>query len=388
LRIALVSDAIYPWHTGGKEIRYHELTQGLLEAGHQVEVLTMNWWQDQPTGAPESTPEGLRYRPISRKIPLYENGKRSMKEGLFFALACLRVLRVRADVVEADHMPYLQLFPLWLVTKIRRLPLVVTWHEYWGLATWRAYIGRMGWIAALIERVATKLPTHIVAVSPATAKALEDAGVRPARITVAENGVGAHAEPGPRVNLLAVGRLIAHKRFDTAIEAFAILNAEDPTLRLEIVGEGPEEENLRKLVADLGLGHAVTFHGTLPEQEDLWRMLASAKALVAPSEREGYGLAVAEALTLGTPAVVSDHPDNASQDLVEIGRTGEIAAHGDQVAFATAIRAAMVLDHDQVGARFRETNPENGWKKMVETYESIYRRVTTKRPAGAARRAT
>jgi len=41
--VALVSDAIYPYHCGGKELRYHELIAALAESC-DVHVYTMNWW--------------------------------------------------------------------------------------------------------------------------------------------------------------------------------------------------------------------------------------------------------------------------------------------------------------------------------------------------------
>lgn len=377
MRVTLVSDAIYPWHTGGKEIRYHELTNGLVSRGHDVEIATMRWW-----GSEQVPGGGARYLALSPRLEMYENGRRSLKQGILFALSCLRLLRVRTELIEADHMPYLQLFPIWLVSRVKRVPLTVTWHEYWGKDTWVRYMGRAGLLAAALERVATKLPDHIISVSESTTEALKRAKVPASRITTAENAVSARAGTGERdrnrVNAISVGRLIDHKRFDIALETAAELQRRGASVRLDIVGDGPERKRLEVRSSELGLEDVVTFHGTLPTQQELWDLIGEANVLIAPSEREGYGLAVAEALTLGTPAVVSDHPDNASQDLID-EETGAVAAAGNPESFADAVERTLGLENAKVAACFAERCGGDGWGTVVDTYENTYRTLTAKK---------
>ena len=363
LRITLVSDAVYPWHTGGKEVRYNELAKGLAGRGHHVEIATMRW----STGDDTST---VRHRWLMRRVDLYRDGRRSIRQGILFALACLRLVRDDSDLIEADHMPYLQLFPLWLVARIRRVPLTVTWHEYWGREGWRNYLGGpAGALAALLEKAATRLPDRIVAVSNATAENLRRAGVRAERILLAENGVSASAPDRPRSGMSAVGRLIDHKRFDVAVLAAATLRRAGVDETLHIIGEGPERENLEKIAESAGVADIVEFHGTLPSQEDLWSLVAGTRVLLAPSEREGYGLAVAEALQVGTPVVVSDHPENAAKDLVT-SANGRIARAGDPDDFARAAQEAWDLDP----AAVRQASIETllSWSAMVDAYEAVY----------------
>jgi len=365
VKITLVSDALYPWHTGGKEVRYHELTRGLQARGHDLEIASMRWWDQD-----ELSEDGIRYRALTPRLPMYTDGKRSMRQGILFAGACLKLLRTDADVLEADHMPYLQLFPLWLVAKLRRLPFTVTWHEYWGRDGWNHYLGgTAGRVAALIEKVAARLPDRIVAVSEATATDLRRAGVKPERITLAVNGVAAFAEHSTRTGTVAVGRLIEHKRFDVAVKTIAELKRMGHTETLQIVGDGPERNNLEKLVDEHGVRELVRFRGTLASQEDLWNLVAGARVLIAPSEREGYGLAVAEAMHLGTPVVVSDHPDNASKDLVN-DDTGRVARAGDPAQFAQAAIEAMTLEPEAV--KNGSSGAVSGWAEMVDHYEKIY----------------
>ncbi len=103
-RIALVTDAIAPYHRGGKEQRYRELVARLAHDA-DVHVYTMKWWD-----GPRVRREGaVTYHAISPRLPLYSGSRRSIRQAVVFALCCLRLLFARFDVLEADHMPYIQL---------------------------------------------------------------------------------------------------------------------------------------------------------------------------------------------------------------------------------------------------------------------------------------
>jgi hypothetical protein len=125
--VALVSDAIFPYSCGGREIRYHELTRRL--AGHaELHLYTMRWWD----GPRVRKDEIVTFHAISRLRPMYTKNRRSLRQAIFFALACLRLLASRFDVLEADHMPLLQILVLRFVATVKRKRFVVTWHEVWG----------------------------------------------------------------------------------------------------------------------------------------------------------------------------------------------------------------------------------------------------------------
>ena len=138
---------------------------------------------------------------------------RASAAGIVFALACLRLLTRRFDVIEADHMPYLQLFTLRLVATLRRRRLVVTWHEVWGPEYWRGYLGRRGRLAWWVERTAMRLPDEIVAASEETGRRLRAHLGDRTPVTVAPNGIdvaaaeAAPAAPSP-TTLVTVGRLL------------------------------------------------------------------------------------------------------------------------------------------------------------------------------------
>ena len=150
--VAMVSDAIYPYHRGGKEVRYHELAQRLAKRA-EVHVYTMQWWK----GSRERTEDAVTFHAISRLHGLYVKDRRPVRQAIFFAIACFRLLKSRFDVLEADHIPYFQVILLRIVATLKRKRLVVMWHEVWGRSYRRQYLGR-AWPSGLDDRIASYAP--------------------------------------------------------------------------------------------------------------------------------------------------------------------------------------------------------------------------------------
>lgn len=111
-------------------------------------------------------------------------------------------------------------------------------------------------------------------------------------------------------SFLVVARLTRSKHVDVIIEAFNKLG-----LPLTIVGTGPEEKTLRHLA-----GPGIHFTGAVSDTE-LLRLYKSARALLQASE-EDFGLATAEALTLGIPVIA--YAEGQARTLVSAGKTGEL----------------------------------------------------------------
>jgi glycosyltransferase involved in cell wall biosynthesis len=325
--VAVVTDAMYPYFMGGKEVLYHHVVRGLAERGLEVHLFTMHWWN----GSANKVEGGVHYHALCRVYALYHGTRRSILEALMFSLACLRLIGHRYDIIYADHMPHLPLFTIRLIASVRRVPLVVTWHEVWGYAYWREYLGPLGAIAATVEAISMKLPDRLIAVSGEVSKQLQARGVPANRITVIPNGVdlalitSVTASP-QHYDFLFVGRLLEHKRVDQLIEAVASLYAEGINATCAIVGEGPEEPRLKSLRVRLGVVNQVTFIANLPDHAEIFGLMKSAKVLVLPSVREGFGIVVAEAIACGLPVITTNHQENHAQELVEDGVTGWICA--------------------------------------------------------------
>jgi len=378
VRVAVVLDTAPPWSKGGRERRYSELLPRIAAQDLAICVYTMRWWDERPTGA-------ISYVAICPRLPLYRRGRRSILHGAVFAIGTVQLLFRGFDVIVADHMPYLQLFPLRVVAWLRRVPLVAEWHESWGAAYWRDYLGPFGVVGSMIERAAERVPDVIVADSEGQARELGARGVPASRLVVVSNAVDrrttslvAPAADAPEV--LVVGRLIEHKRVDVALEAFARLRPRTPEVRLGIIGVGPDRAQLEQLAKHLGVLARVRFFGSVEDDVSAWALMRGAHVLVAPSAREGFGLTVAESLALGTPVVTVDCDGNEAKRLVDPGSTGTVAPCGDAAAVALAIDAWIDrhADHAEVSRAFWEQHADLDWDVHAARYASVLRTLAAR----------
>ena len=150
--------------------------------------------------------------------------------------------------------------------------------------------------------------------------------------------------PGARTTYLMAGRLLYYKRFDIGIEAFNRLKR-----RLVIVGQGPEEAKLRKLVRT----PLIEFAGN-PTDAELRLLYSNAKALIFP-QVEDFGLVAAEALACGTPVIA--YRDGGASDIVSDGETGVFFDAQTPHALVQAVEAFERCSWDREaiarrGARF------------------------------------
>jgi glycosyltransferase involved in cell wall biosynthesis len=120
-------------------------------------------------------------------------------------------------------------------------------------------------------------------------------------VTVLPEGFTPHPVPKtpkePDPTIVFLGRLVAMKRPDDAVEAFRILARRFPSASLWMIGDGPLRDRLRKSAPE-----NVVFLGRLGQDELLLR-LAQAHVLISTSVREGWGLNVSEAATCDTPTI-------------------------------------------------------------------------------------
>jgi glycosyltransferase involved in cell wall biosynthesis len=96
-----------------------------------------------------------------------------------------------------------------------------------------------------------------------------------------------------------------HKGFDILIKAFALFARQNKEWRLNIVGDGPEKENLQKLINDNKLSDRVTIYSFT---KDIQKFYSSASVFVLSSRWEGFPLVIMEALAHGLPIIASDIP--------------------------------------------------------------------------------
>jgi glycosyltransferase involved in cell wall biosynthesis len=154
-------------------------------------------------------------------------------------------------------------------------------------------------------------------------------------------------------SLVVMGRLRKYKGVQDAIRAMTILEEQFPEAKLHILGQGDYEEDLHKLVADLGLQDRCIFHGYVPVEEKT-RMIREAHILIMPSYKEGFATPVFEAGLACTPSVATDAVGVA--DSVEDGVSGLIYPMADHKKLAEAV-ARLLKDEDlrqRMGQKARE----------------------------------
>lgn len=197
---------------------------------------------------------------------------------------------------------------------------------------------------------------------------------------VAPHGVAAAASVVPvaeRVpgRVVMLGRLAPGKRVDAAIRVFARVAAAVPDAHLDVHGEGAERARLQALIDDLGLTARVVLRG---QSEDPGRVLDEASAYLQTSAFEGQGLALAEALTRGVPAVVWDIR-YGPRDLLSAGG-GLLVPDGDEPALADAL--TRVLTDAELRARLadeavsaaRAVDPEHAMTALAAAARDVLAR--------------
>lgn len=375
MRIALVYDAVYPFVAGGVERRNYAVAKALGDE-HRVALYGFHYWADQS----ESCLAGCHYVPLGRPMPLYHsNGRRRIGEAIIFAARMFAaLLRSEEEVWDVANFPFFSVPAAWLASRLRRRKLIVTWYELWG-DYWYRYLGWRGIAGRFIESLALRCSPHIITTSEMTRSRLIAAGYPGERVTLAPCGVdveGIARAPAAeeKFDIISVGRLLPHKRVEFAIEALLHLRRTWPDATLAIVGDGPERARLERRASELGLCSAVQFFGKLPHAEQVYGLLKSSRILVAPSEREGFGIAVIEAWACGIPAVVCAGSENAMPELIDQPFKGRVAA-----ASATSIASACCELLEQRGEnrqqQLLDEAGEYNWRRVAKRLETVYQEV-------------
>ncbi len=133
------------------------------------------------------------------------------------------------------------------------------------------------------------------------------------------------------VIFIYVGRLSPEKNLPLLIRAFYGVAMTYDHVRLLLVGEGPERDNLETLIRHMEISNKVFFTG-LVDYKQIPAYLTSSDIFVTPSSAETFGLSTVEAMAAGLPALGIDAP--GTQDIIEDGITGLVTT--DDLAVFTA----------------------------------------------------
>jgi glycosyltransferase involved in cell wall biosynthesis len=187
-------------------------------------------------------------------------------------------------------------------------------------------------------------------------RVVELLGVDPARVAVVPwfprpvGGDGAPCDPAePEVEgsfLLYPAITYPHKNHRVLLDAFAIVAARSPGVRLVLTGgEGAAEAEVRRRIDEPDLRGRVVRTGRIPRAR-LEALYRSAAAVVVPSRYEGFGLPVLEAMARGCPVIVA-----AAGSLPEVSRSEDLVDPDDVEAWSAAMERVLTESEAQRAAR-------------------------------------
>jgi glycosyltransferase involved in cell wall biosynthesis len=356
-RILFLAESFHPV-LGGGEAHLRRLGRALAEAGDRVTVVTRRGEASWP--AAEDF-EGMR---VVRVPPTGPSRTGKYRMVLPATRAVLR--EARGHDVLVVRSPRVLGLPALLAARLAGRPVVMqpeTNGELDGTAftfgkPWAdGPAGRAVRLVAAARNLLLRDAEAFVAMSRAIRDEVVRCGVPRERAHLLPHGVDTDqfrpAAAGERDTLrrtlglpdglLAVytGRLLRGKGLGTLLDAFAAVAPERAEVRLVLVGSGDgqslsAEEELRARASVAPLAGRVVFAGRRDRVAD-W--LRAADLFVFPSEFEGLGISLVEALSCGLPAIGSR--TGGIVDVIDDGRSGVLVPPGDPVRLAGALRALL-----------------------------------------------
>ncbi len=365
LRIGLVSDCYVP-RLGGIEMQVHDLARNLQAAGHDVVVIT-------PTPGP-TVVDGVRVHRID--VPLLP----------FDIPFTPRAFRLVADLLEREQVDVAHFHggiasPLaYLAARAAQqvgIPTVITVHCMWSYAT-PAFAG--------LDRIGhwSTWPVVLSAVSDVAAQPIRRLAGPDQPVVVLPNGIDEaawrveHVESDPgTVTLVSVMRLAPRKRplqMLRMIRRVVDRVGPDLTLRVIVIGDGPERPQLEKFLRTHGLTEVVDLVGRRT-REEIRQIFAGGDVFVAPANLESFGIAALEARCAGLPVVAKAR--TGIREFVEHGREGLLArSDADMVDQLTRIvrdRELRLL----IAKHNRDTPSPVDWVDVVARNVAAYQLART-----------
>ena len=327
-RIGMVATRCQP-EIGGIESHVAAVAGRLAGRGYDLEVLTTDRTGRLPSIERTDGYVVRRFRAYPARRDWY------LSPGL-----ALAVLRSRYDVVHVQGIHTL-VPPLAMIAAIlRRLPFVLTFHTGGNSSSFRerARGTQFRLLAPLLRRA-----RRLIGVSEYEVQRFDEI-LGTGTVTLIRNGGSLPAlrsarppEPGL---VISAGRLERYKGHHRLIEALPHLVERRPEARVEILGSGPYEAELRALAERLGVADRVTIRFVPPvDRAEMAESLARAEVVTLLSDYEAHPVAVMEALTAGRPVVVAR--TSGLTEMADMGWAVGVHADAGPEEVANAIVAQM-----------------------------------------------
>ena len=366
MNIAMIGHKRVPGREGGVEVVVEELAGQLTAMGHTVTLYNR---------AAKGAPKCSEYAG-ARIVTVPTVNKKSLDAVIYSFLATLHALFGGYDVIHYHALgPSVMLaLPHFLGRRT-----VATVH---GLDWQRAKWGGFGtWYLKLGEKVIARYADEVIVLSENVQRYFRETygrettlipnGVaqptrRPARIIREKYGL----EPNGYVLFLA--RIVPEKGLHYLLEAYRSLNTGK---KLVIAGGdshsgGYYEEMCQKADEDARTVRTGFVRGA--EKDELF---TNAALYVLPSDLEGMPISLLEAMSYGTPCLVSDIPENTQL----LGAFGASFAHGDTAALAEALNRALQTPPPAGEAQEDYIRQNYSWEKNARDTLALYQRASARR---------
>jgi glycosyltransferase involved in cell wall biosynthesis len=328
---------------GGSEVLVDRLAEGMTARGDKVTLLC---------GGPTAP----------RAYEVIRNGGRLtqfLRAPLAYQMRGLRECDLLVEV--CNGMPFFA--PFWA----RRPMVCLVNHvhtELWGVRLPEP-LAAVGRFTETVLMPWAHRKNLFLTISPSTAAALAEIGVRQDQIRQVINGVE-QPQPltprSPEPMFLALGRLTDYKRIDLLLRLWERVRHVVGG-RLVIAGDGPERARIEAMA-----GEGVVILGRVSEEEK-HRLLCAAWMLLHPAMIEGWGIVITEAAIRGTPGIGFDVP--GLRDSVVDGETGVLVRNEGQFASAWA---SLALDHrtrEALGQAARERALRMHWSAAIDAFTAV-----------------
>jgi glycosyltransferase involved in cell wall biosynthesis len=311
---------------GGAELLTLRVAERLVRWGHQVTWFAAAY----PGAAPEEIISGIRIVRAGGQATVHWRARHWYK----------RYGQGQFDIVidEINTVPFFahRYAEVPTVALIMQLAREVWWYET------PLPLAAIGYVVEPLYLLAYR-HSPVITISHSSAESLRAHGMC-GPLAVIPMGTDFRPEPvlpgldvkETQWTLVCLGRVVPSKRVDHAIRALPMLRAHGIFVRLWVLGSAAAgyRRRLEQLAGKLGLGDAVTFWGKVDEDQKRG-LLRRAHALVACSAREGWGIMVTEANSVGTPAVVYNVP--GLRDSTRNGETGLVCETQSPAGLAAAV---------------------------------------------------
>lgn len=256
---------------------------------------------------------------------------------------------------------------------------------------WGRILGRLSFLPVIIatcrgggalvnqhETLLWRLAHHTVCNSTQLYKKLMDIGLPSDRVTYIPNGVDTDyyqpsTLPKREQRILTVGRFVADKNQVTLLRAFALVLEKFPGASLYVVGEGPQEYTLRRLMGNKEYGGRAFL---LPASDDVRQHYANARIFALSSIREGQPNVILEAMASGLPVVSTDV--GGIPTMVQHERSGLLSPANNHVELANNL--CRLLDNGELCQRMGEVGRQLAvsnfsFGRMVDGHQQLFERL-------------